>query len=107
MFDIKVLSKTDTEPSGFNKGDMITVISSVFYAMHITVIGFLVKRMNPIILTFLQTITAGIIGLAISLAMEPLPTDFSIAGIFSILYFDNILYCNSIRAVNCMSEVCI
>ena len=77
---------TASGPGGFNKGDMITVLSSVFYAMHITVIGYLVKKMNPIILTFLQTITAGIIGLVVSLIMEPLPSDFPVEGILSVLY---------------------
>lgn len=77
---------TASGPGGFNKGDMITVLSSAFYAMHITVIGYLVKKMNPIILTFLQTITAGIIGLVVSLIMEPLPSNFPVEGILSVLY---------------------
>ena len=77
---------TASGPGGFNKGDMITVFSSFLYAAHIALIGYLVKKTDPIILTFLQTITAGIIGLAVSLITEPLPTKFPLAGIFSILY---------------------
>ncbi len=77
---------TASGPGGFNKGDMITVLSSALYAVHITVIGYLVKKMNPIILTFLQTMIAGIIGLAVSLVMEPLPTDFPVAGILAVAY---------------------
>lgn len=70
----------------FNKGDMITILSTVFYAVHITVIGYLVKKMDPLILTFLQTITAGIIGLVVSLIMEPFPTEFSAVSILTVLY---------------------
>lgn len=73
-------------PGGFNKGDSITIFSSFLYAMHIAVIGYLVKRMDPIILTFLQTIIAGIIGLGFSLVLEPLPTEFPLMGILSVLY---------------------
>lgn len=73
-------------PGGFNKGDMITILSSFLYALHIAVIGHLVKEMDPIILTFLQTFVAGIIGLVISLAMEPFPSEFPMIGILSILY---------------------
>lgn len=77
---------TASGPGGFNKGDMITVFSSFLYAAHIALIGYLVKKTDPMILTFIQTITAGIIGLAVSLIMEPLPTKFPLAGVFSILY---------------------
>jgi drug/metabolite transporter (DMT)-like permease len=73
-------------PTGFNKGDMITIISSFLYAMHIAVIGYLIKQMDPLILTFLQTIVAGIIGLVVSLILEPLPSNFSMSGILIILY---------------------
>ena len=73
-------------PGGCNKGDMITILSSFLYALHIAVIGRLVKEMDPLILTFLQTIVAGIIGLVISLATEPFPTEFPMIGILSILY---------------------
>lgn len=77
---------TTSGPGGFNKGDMITIFSSFLYAMHIAVIGYLVKRMDPIILTFLQTTIAGIIGLVISLWREPFPTEFPVSGILSVLY---------------------
>lgn len=77
---------TASGAGGFNKGDMITIFSSFLYAMHIAVIGYLVKKMDPIILTFLQTIIAGLIGLVVSLATEPLPTEFPVAGVLSILY---------------------
>jgi len=73
-------------PSGFNKGDMITIFSSFLYAMHIVVIGYLIKQMDPMILTFLQTIVAGIIGLVVSLILEPLPTEFPMIGILTIIY---------------------
>jgi len=77
---------TANGPGGFNKGDLITLFSSFLYAVHIAVIGYLVKKMDPIILTFLQTIIAGIIGLIVSLILEPLPTEFTLNGILSILY---------------------
>jgi len=77
---------TAVGPGGFNKGDLITIFSSFLYAGHIAVIGYLVKKMDPIILTFLQTIVAGVIGLGFSLALEPLPTEFPLIGILSVLY---------------------
>lgn len=77
---------TANGPGGFNRGDFITLFSSFLYAMHIAVIGYLVKKMDPIILTFLQTIVAGLIGLVVSLIIEPFPTEFPMAGILSILY---------------------
>ena len=42
--------------------------------------------MDPIILTFLQSIVAGVIGLVVSLIMEPFPTEFPMAGVLGILY---------------------
>lgn len=77
---------TATGPGGFNKGDLITVFSSSLYAVHIAAIGYLVKKMDPIILTFLQSIVAGIIGLAVSLIMEPFPTFFPLKGVFALLH---------------------
>ncbi len=77
---------TATGPGGFNKGDLITVFSSFLYALHIATIGYLVKKMDPIILTFLQSIVAGVIGLIVSLIMEPFPTEFPMAGVLGILY---------------------
>lgn len=77
---------TATGPGGFNKGDLITVFSSFLYALHIATIGYLVKKMDPIILTFLQSIVAGVIGLVVSLIMEPFPTEFPMAGVLGVLY---------------------
>lgn len=77
---------TANGPGGFNKGDLITIFSTFLYALHIAVIGYLVKRMEPIKLTFLQTIIAGIIGLVISFASEPMPTEFPVEGVLAVLY---------------------
>lgn len=77
---------TANGPGGFNRGDSITLFSTFLYALHIAVIGYLVKEMDAIILTFLQTMIAGLIGLVVSLIAEPLPTAFPIAGILSVLY---------------------
>lgn len=77
---------TATGPGGFNKGDLITVFSSFLYALHIATIGYLVKKIDPIILTFLQSIVAGVIGLIVSLIMEPFPSEFPMAGVLGVLY---------------------
>ena len=71
---------------GFNIGDMMTIVGALFYAIHIVLIGYLVKQIDPIILTFLQTSIAGIIGLAVSLIFEPIPTEFPLVGVLSVLY---------------------
>ena len=84
IFGIYLL--TATGPGGFNKGDLITVFSSVLYAVHIAAVGYLVKKMDPIVLTFLQTIVAGIIGLAACLIMERLPSEYPFTGVLAVLY---------------------
>lgn len=83
---IGIYMLTVNGPGGFNKGDLITISSSVLYAMHIAVIGYLVKKMDPLILTFLQTMVAGIIGLIVSLISEPLPTQFPLMGVLAVIY---------------------
>lgn len=83
---IGIYMLTASGPGGFNSGDTITVFSSFLYAAHIAIIGYLVKQMEPIVLTFLQTFVAGIIGLVVILVSEPLPVVFPAVGVASLLY---------------------
>lgn len=72
--------------AGMNLGDLLTLICSAFYALHIVSVGILSKKYNPIDLTLIQMVTAAILGVISALIFEPFPTGIDQTAVGGVLY---------------------
>lgn len=69
------------------KGDNLTLISALFFALHIIFVEHYTKECDPIILTILQMAVAGILSYGFALVTkEPFPINISSAGYASVFY---------------------
>ena len=69
-------------------GDIIVFISAIFFAVSIIMIDRFAAQHDPVVLSVIQIAVSGILGLALGLATEPVPT----AGTFSTAMIALILY---------------
>jgi drug/metabolite transporter (DMT)-like permease len=58
-------------PKVLNPGDILTVISAVFWACHVLLIDRLVRRVDPVVLSSGQFAVCALYALAAALALEP------------------------------------
>ena len=58
---------------GIGWGDALTLLGALFFALHIALLGRYTKDCNVFLLTFLQFLMCGVLGLALGLATEPQP----------------------------------
>ena len=55
----------------FNIGDILTLLSAVGFASHISYLGHVMPKINsPAVLNFIQLLTSGILGISVFLVME-------------------------------------
>ena len=71
---------------GVNKGDLISLLSAVCYAIHIVVTGIFTREEDGFLLNMLQIGTGGILGLVAAMILEPHPAAMSGMNIGSIAY---------------------
>ena len=71
---------------GINRGDLISLLSAVCYAIHIVVTGIFAREEDGFLLNMLQIGTGGILGLAAALLLEPHPASMTGINIGSIAY---------------------
>jgi drug/metabolite transporter (DMT)-like permease len=76
----------ETGKVAFNRGDLITAVSAIFWAFHVLIIDTLVKRVDPVLLSSGQFACCGIFSLVIALAIETFTAGDFIAGIIPVLY---------------------
>ena len=76
----------DSAGGGINKGDLLTVGSSLFYAVHVMYGSVYAKQHSPLLLNMLQIGTAGIIGLAAAFLTTPFPTGVQFADFGGAIY---------------------
>ena len=55
---------------GLGKGEILTFLSAVFFAFHVTFIGHFAKDNDPVLLTLLQMFTAGVLALVFAFLKE-------------------------------------
>lgn len=55
------------------RGDMLSLLGAVFFAIHIVVVGKYAKECNPIVLTFIQIAAAGVFMTMSAFIFEPVP----------------------------------
>lgn len=72
FFGLYLLSVKGTQQGGFSivPGDMLVFASAVFWAIHVQMVGYLVKRINPWHLAFIQFVTCSILSLITAVFTE-------------------------------------
>ena len=76
----------DSAGGGINKGDILTVGSSLFYAVHVMYGSVYAKKHSPMLLNMLQIGTAGIIGIAAAFVTAPFPAGVQITDFGGVIY---------------------
>lgn len=78
---------TLSESFSIAKGDTLTLISAIFFATHIVLVGYFIKDTEPVILTILQMGMAAILSLIFALiTKEQIPIGVSMKGWFAVFY---------------------
>lgn len=69
-----------------NIGDILTICCGLFYGLHMIVTARFVENRDPLPITVIQLLTAGIICLVCALLFEPAPTNVPTSSYVSIAY---------------------
>lgn len=69
-----------------SKGDFLTLLCAVFFAMQIVTIEYYARRGNPVNLTILETGITGILSLFVGALTEPMPVTLDLSMWVAILY---------------------
>lgn len=89
LIGIAVLSITPGSfEFSFNFGDLLSLLCAFFFAMHITVLGKMTKKADPMLINFVQLATAAIISVFVLVVMDAdalSRADMS-SGIWAILF---------------------
>lgn len=70
----------------FGYGEFLTFICAIFFALHISSIGYFAKEQDPVILSIIQMFVAGILSIIFVIIFEPGVKGVSMESIFPILY---------------------
>lgn len=77
-----------------NIGDILTICCGLFYALHIITTAKSVDGRDPLLLTVIQFITAGIVCLVFAALFEPTPKAIPASSVWSIAYL--VLMCTGV-----------
>jgi len=69
-----------------NKGDLLTLFCTVFYAVHVVYGGVYAREESPLLLNMIQIGTSGIIALAAALLTGPIPVDADAGSLWGVVY---------------------
>lgn len=81
---IGILSLDESLSMGY--GDFLTLICAVFFALHISTVGYFAKDSDPFVLSFVQIGTAAILSIISALIFEPKMVEIQSEAIIPILY---------------------
>lgn len=81
---IGILSLNESLSIGY--GDFLTLICAVFFALHISTVGYFAKESDPFVLAFIQMGTAAIISIICTLIFEPKMFTVQRVAIIPVLY---------------------
>lgn len=70
----------------FGYGEFLTFICAMFFALHISSIGYFAKEQDPVILSIIQMLVAGILSIIFFIIFEPSVGTISRESIFPIFY---------------------
>ncbi|NLW22509.1 MAG: DMT family transporter [Tissierellia bacterium] len=71
---------------GFGYGEFLTFICAIFFALHISSIGYFSKEHDPVVLSVIQILVAGIFSTFCALFFEPKLASMPRETMFSVLY---------------------
>ncbi|EPY2306247.1 DMT family transporter [Clostridium sporogenes] len=94
LIGIGLLTITKGFEFNINIGDTLTLIGAVLFAAHIVAVGHFAKKSDPIILSVIQMIFAGILSFICALIFEPKFTGVSkgaFSAIFYLVFFSTML----------------
>lgn len=83
---------------GMEYGDLLTLISALFFALQIAVVGAFIKNKNPIVINGFQMLSGGILTLFLNIIFEDfsiITTRMNIVQIYSISF---LIICNTLIA---------
>lgn len=80
------LLSLNKDAGGISKGDIIIVISALFFALQINVVGIYSHRTNPILLSMLQMFVCGITNVGVSIFVENPSFVYILDGIKPLMY---------------------
>ena len=69
-----------------NKGDLLTLFCTVFYAVHVVYGGVYAREESPLLLNMIQIGTSGIIALIAALISGPVPVRVSAGSLWGVVY---------------------
>lgn len=81
---IGILSLNESLSIGY--GDFLTLVCAVFFALHISTVGYFAKESDPFVLAFVQMGTAAIISIICTLIFEPKMFTVQRVAIIPVLY---------------------
>ncbi|WP_231701788.1 DMT family transporter [Crassaminicella thermophila] len=70
----------------FNKGDLLTLLCALFFACHITSIGYFSKDKEPIVLSIIQFAVTAILFTISALLFEPFPIHVQASVLKAVVY---------------------
>lgn len=74
------------EGFGFGKGELLLILCSVFFAVHILMVDIFVKKINSLKLSMLQFIVCGLVNLIFALIFDDIELSAILSAKWSILY---------------------
>lgn len=86
LIGIGFLNISDGFKLNMNIGDWLTLLSAFLFAAHIVSVSYFAQKINPIVLSVVQMLFAGVIALICALIFEPKFSGINRSAFFSIFY---------------------
>jgi len=86
LIGIGFLNIGDSFSLNMNIGDWLTLLCAFLFAAHIISVSYYAKKVNPIILSVIQMLFAGLVSLVCALIFEPKFSGINKGAFFSIFY---------------------
>lgn len=86
LIGIGFLNIGDSFSLNMNLGDWLTLVCAFLYAAHIILVAHYAKKVNPIILSVIQMLFAGLVALVCALIFEPKFPGIDRSAFFSVFY---------------------
>lgn len=86
LIGIGFLNVGDSFSLNMNLGDWLTLVCAFLYAAHIILVAHYAKKVNPIILSVIQMLFAGLVALVCALIFEPKFPGIDRSAFFSVFY---------------------
>lgn len=86
LIGIGFLNVGDSFSLNMNLGDWLTLVCAFLYAVHIILVAHYAKKVNPIILSVIQMLFAGLVALVCALIFEPKFPGIDRSAFFSVFY---------------------